>query len=128
MSKEKTEKVNRLLSYDTEKLQKELKVCRKLFVVFLVVGIVFTIGGGFLFFYGLAHVWAAILAILFSGGHADVGEIMNTAGYMFIAGFPIFLMGIGSLTAGVIVTSLKIVHRKKELIRRGEPFKKEECK
>lgn len=120
MTKEKKEKVNKLLNVDTEKIKHDLKVCKKLRIVFLVVGIVLTLGGGFLFFYGFAHVFAAVLAIVLSGGHADISEIMNTAGYMMISGFPIFIIGLLLLLVGVIVTSVKIVHRKKELLRRGE--------
>ena len=114
------EKVNKLHSYDNEKLRHQLSVCKKLRIVFIIVGILLTLGGGFLFFYGYAHIIAAILAIALSGGHADISDIMNTAGYMMFSGIPIFVIGLGTVIAGPIVTSVKIKHRKLELLSRGE--------
>ena len=118
---EKEKKVNpRITAAATPTLIKEVGVCKKLRIVFIVVGIFLTLGGGFLFFYGFAHVWAAILAIILTGGHADVSDIMNTAGYMMFGGIPIFAIGLATVIAGPIVTSVKIKHRKEELLRRGE--------
>lgn len=114
------EKENKFENYSVEDLQKQIKVCKNLRLVFIIVGVVLTLGGGFLFFYGYAHVIAAILAIVLSGGHADISEIMGAAGiYMYLGG-PLFLLGLVIVIAGPIVTSVKLKHRKKELLRRGE--------
>ena len=114
------EKVNKLKDYDNEKLNHQIKVCKKLRIVFIVVGIVMTLGGGFMFFWGWAHIWAAIIAIMFSGGHADVSELMNQGGGLMIGGMPVFFIGIAMVITGPIVTSVKIKHRKLELLSRGE--------
>ena len=114
------EKVNKLQAYDTEKLRKQLKTCKILRIVFIIGGILITLGGGFLFFYGYAHVIAAVLAIALTGGHADITDIMNAAGNLMFGGLPVFLIGLATVIAGPIVTSVKIKHRKKELERREE--------
>ena len=114
------EKNNKLENYSVEDLKKEVKVCKKLRIVFIVVGAVVTLGGGFLFFYGFAHVWAGILAIIISLGYADISDIMNAGGALMFAGIPVFAIGLATVIAGPIVTSVKIKNRKKELVRRGE--------
>ena len=114
------EKVNKLRNYTSEDLKKQVSVCKKLRIVFIVVGIVLTLGGGFLFFYGFAHVWAGIFAIIFSGGYADDSELMNQGGGLMFGGMPVFFIGLATIIAGPIVTSVKIKNRKKELIERGE--------
>lgn len=114
------EKVNKLENYSAEDLKKQVKVCKKLRIVFIVVGAVATLGGGFLFFYGFAHVWAAILAIVLTGGYADISDIMDHAGALMFSGIPVFALGLATVIAGPIVTSVKIKNRKKELVRRGE--------
>ena len=114
------EKVNKLEAYSVEDLKKQISVCKKLRIIFIVVGIVVTLGGGVLFFYGFAHVIAAVMAIALTGGYADITDILNAAGAYMFAGIPVFVIGLATLIVGITVTSVKIKHRKKELIARGE--------
>ena len=61
-----------------------------------------------------------MLAIILTGGYADIDEIMAKGGAYMIASLPTGLIGLATLIAGTIVTSVKIKHRKAELLSRGE--------
>ena len=113
------EKVN-LSGIDTETLKKQAKTCKILRIVFIIVGIVLILLSLFFFGFGFAHGIAGVLAIVLTGGYADVNEIMAKGGAYIIASLPTFLIGAGTLIAGSIVTSVKIKHRKAELLSRGE--------
>lgn len=114
------EKVNKLKDYDNEKLNHQIKVCKKLRIVFIVAGVVLILLAAFFLFYGFAHGIAGVLAIVLTGGYADISEIMARGGAFMIASIPTGLVGLASVIAGSIVTSVKIKHRKLELSSRGE--------
>ena len=114
------EKVNKLKDYDNEKLLKQIKTCKALRIVFIVAGVVLILLAAFFLFYGFAHGIAGVLAIVLTGGYADISEIMARGGAFMIASIPTGLVGLASVIAGSIVTSVKIKHRKLELSSRGE--------
>ena len=114
------ENINKFQDYETEKLFHQVKVCKALRIVFIVTGVVLILLAAFFLFYGFAHGIAGVLAIVLTGGYADVSEVMAKGGAFIIASLPTFLVGLASIIAGSIVTSVKIKHRRLELESRGE--------
>lgn len=116
MAKEK----KKLDEMETEKLKKQVKTCKILRLVFIIGGALFVVGGGFLFFLGLAYLYGGVLAIVFTGGHADISELAATGYAVMLIGIVVNLIGLGAVIAGPIVTSVKIKHRRAILADRGE--------
>ena len=114
------EKVNKLKDYETDKLFHQVKVCKALRIVFIVAGVVLILLAAFFLFYGFAHGIAGVLAIVLTRGYADVSEVMAKGGAFIVASLPTGLVGLASIIAGSIVTSVKIKHRRAELLSRGE--------
>lgn len=101
----------RLDSLETEKLQKQVKICRIFRILTIVFGALFVAGGFFCIIYGIVGLIAGAIAV--SGKLAGLGY------FLYIFGISAIVLGVASLIAGPIVTSVKIKHRVAILADRG---------
>ena len=109
-----------LEDYPTEKLERQVKTCKILRIIFIVGGILLTLGGCALIVLGFIYGFAAVLAIIFSAGYADVSDIANQGAPAFVSGLVMFPIGLAVLIAGSIVTTVKIRNRRAILDLRGD--------
>lgn len=109
-----------LEDYPTEKLQKQTKTCKILRLIFIIGGILLILGSLALIVMGFIYGMASVLAIILTAGYADVSEIAAQGVPAFVSGLVLFPIGLATLIAGSIVTSVKIRNRRAILEVRGD--------
>ena len=104
------------MNNDIELLEKKIKKLKILRLIFILGGILFIVGGAFLSIYGIAYIFGGVFAVIISAGNADVSDLAGAGYIMFIAGIVVMILGLGSIIAGSIVTSVKIKNRNAQLM------------
>lgn len=113
-----SDKVKKYESYDNEKLVHQISVCKKLRLVFILVGAFLALGGIVMGFFGFVYLIGGALAVVITLGYGDISDLTAVAGGLLVGGLGVMLVGVAMIIAGSIVTSVKIKHRNHVLSER----------
>lgn len=116
--KNMSDKVKKYESYDNEKLVHQISVCKKLRLVFILVGAFLALGGIVMGFFGFVYLIGGALAVVITLGYGDISDLTAVAGGLLVGGLGVMLVGVAMIIAGSIVTSVKIKHRNHVLSER----------
>lgn len=115
---EENKKEDKFAKYDNETLVKQISVCKKLRLVFILVGALLALGGAVMAFFGFIYLLGGALAVVFTLGYGDISDLADMAGALLASGFVVHVAGLAMIIAGAIVTSVKIKRRNHALSER----------
>ena len=116
--KNMSDKAKKYESYDNEKLVHQISVCKKLRLVFILVGAFLALGGIVMAFFGFVYLIGGTLAVVLTLGYGDISDLAALGGGLLIGGFGVLVIGAVMIIVGAIVTSVKIKHRNHVLSER----------
>lgn len=115
---EENKKEDKFAKYDNETLLKQIRACKKLRLVFILVGAFLALGGIVMGFFGFVYLIGGALAVVITLGYGDISDLTAVAGGLLVGGLGVMLVGVAMIIAGSIVTSVKIKHRNHVLSER----------